>query len=453
MQAFMRGSLDAMATRTALSPKAARPGFRSGEPANTKPWSGVQWSPLFVVFLLYVFIITSNRIPVGTETMVVALIALVFQRDSFRLGPVGLWAIAGLGWSAAGILTAQYTGVVKDAVNEDLKVCLVTLTMINAIRTRRQLSFFLFFFIGCFALFPIRGAVFNYFIYHGTTYGRAAWNFIFSNPNDLAGFLVLQLSIAYGIAAAEPKGWVKKAGVLGGLVIPFVILLTQSRGGFLAMIAFYAIVVEFKTLRIRRIVFGLAGAVIVAVTAPDAVWDRVAGLKNVTNTEQLSEVDPEGSAEQRWEIWKVGSAIWSDNKISGVGRGAYKMAHSVYALQSKFKPTAQGFRDTHSLYLNVLAETGVIGLILFLGMVGHALMFSRRVRKSLPPELKHEATLLKALEAGLLAYMVAGLWGSLAHLVFTFAHVALVWIAAHIVAEAQTRARVRVAPRARISPA
>ena len=70
----------------------------------------------------------------------------------------------------------------------------------------QQIRFFLAFWLACFAFYPVRGALFNYYLYHENLFGRAIWNYIFSNPNDLAAFCILQLSMALGLYAIEEQG-------------------------------------------------------------------------------------------------------------------------------------------------------------------------------------------------------------------------------------------------------
>ena len=90
--------------------------------------------------------------------------------------------------------------------------------------------------------------------------------------------------------------------------------------------------------------------------APNNVLDRVRGLKAIDDG-NLNQVDEEGSAFQRYEIWKVARTIIREHPVTGVGLGAYPAAHRLTATRSQFNPTARGRRDTHSTYLNVTAET------------------------------------------------------------------------------------------------
>ena len=58
---------------------------------------------------------------------------------------------------------------------------------------------------------------------------------------------------------------------------------------------------------------------IVVSAAPAGVWERVGGLRSATSVSNLSEVDPEGSAEQRFEIWQVAVRVVREHAVTETG--------------------------------------------------------------------------------------------------------------------------------------
>src|SRR5690606_396077 len=160
------------------------------------------------------------------------------------------------------------------------------------------------------------------------------------NPNDLAALTLLQLGMALALYLREPKGWPRIAALAGIVLLPFIILLTQSRGAFLAIAAFGLLTIAGQRRRLRSLAIVAVIGAVVAMAAPDSLWERVGGLRNATNTENLQEVDSDGSAEQRYEIWKVARKIAREHPIIGVGVGAYPQAHLRYATGSEFNPIA-----------------------------------------------------------------------------------------------------------------
>ncbi len=253
-------------------------------------------------------------------------------------------------------------------------------------------------FLGFFAFYPVRGALFSYFIYHGTVEGRAAWNYIYSNPNDLAALCLLAAFVHRSECwSANARAWVRYCAMAGAVMLPFVILLTQSRGAFIALVVFALVILKGQKKRRGKILL-LAGAaaVVIALAAPSSVWQRLGTSLNVTNAQSAATAHDEGSARQRLEIWRVARTIFAENPITGVGLGAYSDAHYVYSQRPEFDPIALGHRDAHSTYFHLLAETGAVGFVLFFTMVGATVYDAERTRrraKTLQPAARDAALL------------------------------------------------------------
>ena len=118
--------------------------------------------------------------------------------------------------------------------------------------------------------------------------------------------------------------------------------------------------------------------------------------------------------------------------MTGIGAGAYPMAHAAYAQDEEFDRTAAGTRDTHSTYLNVLAETGVPGAIAFFGLVLGVAFGAERTRRQCKQRAPHLALPLFFLEMGLIAFLAAGVFDSFVDLSFLYIHLALLWATAEL---------------------
>jgi probable O-glycosylation ligase (exosortase A-associated) len=388
----------------------------------------VEWSLVFTAFLVYVFVILSYRFPVGDIAVAAALLGLLLQRHPLRLPPFLLWFGAFLGWIALGYVQSQYRDVVWLALIDLLKLWLIVLVGVNALRTPAQIRFFMVFVVGLFAIFPIRGALFNYAVYRNTVFGRAIWNYFYSNPNDLAAVIILMLSMAVALLVTERKGWVRVGALASAFVLPVVILLTQSRGGFIGLALAAAIAVASQRRKAGAILAVIALAVVLIIFVPSGAWDRLASIRKVTSVSTLHEADPEGSAESRFAIWRVATRIISDHPLSGVGIGAYPSAHRDYTLYNEeIIHGARGSKDTHSTYLNVLAETGALGLFLFLGMIAAVVYPAEKARRRLKREAPPAAKQVFYLELGLLSFLLAGVFGSFARISFLYLQLILIW--------------------------
>ncbi|MFN2400262.1 MAG: O-antigen ligase family protein [Gemmatimonadaceae bacterium] len=438
------------------------------------PIAGVEWTPVYLGFMLYVFVVTTYMLDAGTLAMGAALIGLIFLRGGIRFPVLLGWLAIFILWGIIGYAQTRYPHAVWERLILLSKLWLVALAAANALRTSRQLRLFIIFFLACYALFPVRGALMNKFFYGHNVAGRVVWNHIFENPNDLAALTLLQVSMVVGLLVTEPKGWVKWAAIAGAGVLPLLILMTQSRGAILALAIVGVIGVWSQRKQLRKLLtpkrrtrLRLAAVAIgafVLISAPRAVWDRLSGLTRATSTARLGEVDEEGSARQRWAIWKIAWQVAAQDPLIGVGVGAYPFAHlSVARLGGKVDPlmasrltcvktntgtspttttsrvvtcedlpNARGFRDAHSTYLYVLAETGVVGLLIFSALFITTVVGVERIRRRAREYLPRQALQLFYLELGLLAFFLAGIFGSFSQLSFLYIHLVLVWAASEV---------------------
>jgi putative inorganic carbon (hco3(-)) transporter len=409
---------------------------------TSNPFVGIGFSPAFVGFCAYMLAIITYRFPIGTAAMVIALVTLPFEKHQLRLPALAGLSIALVAWAFLGLTTTVYPDVVVVAVSDFAKVCAVIFVAANVLVTRSRFRAFVVGTLILWALFPIRGTIFAYFIYHGDVEGRAAWNFIYSNPNDLASLCLLELSMALGVLAVEKRPWVRMGTQLTAGLLVLVIVLTQSRGAIIAL-SVVGLILGRKYIRdVRAIISVVILAAFVFLIAPDSVWRRFSTIKEATNTEYL---DPEtvdlatrqdqSSSQQRLAIWDVATSIVSENIFTGVGLGAYRNAHEVMAQRPRFDPAARGPRDTHSTYLNIMAETGIPGFVLFVAIIVLTLKDSRAARKKMGAVAPAFALQLFNMEVGLYGFLVAGIWGSYGAMVPTYVHLVLMHVASKLLLE------------------
>ena len=393
------------------------------EIANLKT---IEWSLVYVGFLGYVFVFTTYKLPVGDVSIGLALLGLLVQRHRFRFTRLQVWFGLFILWAGIGYFTTAYPNDVSKELTDLIKIWLIALVATNALRSPQQIRFFIIFFLGWYVFYPARGAILNN-MSGDPFYARAAWNYLFENSNDLAALSILQLSMAAGLVATERKGLVRVGAIVAVVILPIVVFLTESRGAFIALMFFAAFTLRGRINLKTILPLVLVGAIAIAF-APSGLWTRLSGLakfSTATGT-NLREVDPEGSAEGRWYILVIASQIVRDHPTIGVGVGAYPLAHWAYSPRNSNLPgTARGPRDTHNTYMNVAAETGLPGLALFLGLCGAVLARAEHVRRRVRRTMPGGSQQLVYLEAGLAAYLLAGVFGSFAKLPFLYVHLVL----------------------------
>lgn len=172
---------------------------------------------------------------------------------------------------------------------------------------------------------------------------------IFKNTNDIAAVMTMLLPLAAAPFFLRSRGRYEKliAGipVLIGLTV---LALAQSRGAVLSVVAAAG---TYALLKFRTKALGVIAIVAI-----------LAGGMAATKVFNRGEGDMEGSSTSRKSFWISGLRMALYNPVMGVGFGQFPENFESYATEitGEF-----GKRTAHSTWILALAETGVIGLLLF----------------------------------------------------------------------------------------
>jgi O-antigen ligase len=385
--------------------------------------AGVRWSPELIGLIYFVVAITTFYLPWPGAGTALALMALLPRLAEWRLPPSARWLAALVSWALLSAILSAYQKEAIDQWIEIAKLFLIFVLIANSIRSTGDFRILGVAAVGAFLLFPFRGAVFNY-AGGNTTFGRAIWNYAYSNPNDLATIAILFAFIAFAVASCSRARATRWAMFASGGALLMLVFFTQSRGALLGLAVPVPFLFWQSKRKLRLLAFATFAAGSVALVAPQSVWDRLSGLSNVSLEGGMRGVDQEGSAEQRFQILQIAMSIAQDHALFGTGPGVYHLYHLQYAPSLRDKaPTAFGARDAHNTYVRLLAELGVPGLLLFVAFVGSMLRSLNSQRKGAPESIGARASAW--LFYGLIAYLVAGLFGSYAYVNYLYVFLSL----------------------------
>ena len=399
---------------------------------SSLPWPDT-WSPQYLALLVYAFGMVTGRLPVGTLAVAIGLVSLSLSSPGFRGGRPLQWMALLVAWTAIGFLFTEFREIIAgEALVERVKLLLIAVLAVGAIRSVKQAQFFLFFSMICFLAYPVRGALMNFFVYSYTDFGRAVAGGIYNNSNDLAAMSLLQLSVAGSMLATSIGATRKLLLLVVAAVIALTILLTQSRGVYVGGIVFVGLIVISGKRKFRSLVAILAMFAVLAAAAPESTFERFFKFAaTVSSDAGIDEADPEGSAEGRSDIYRIALQVSLDHPIFGVGVGVYPIVNEYYAYaMDDISSTAMRRNDAHSTYLTLLAENGFVGLLLFLLLVRSALLAANSARvyclESNPPVAEQ----LRYLLAGYIGFMTAATVGTYTTISMTYVHLFAVWILA-----------------------
>lgn len=187
------------------------------------------------------------------------------------------------------------------------------------------------------------------------------------DPNELAATLAAGFMLSIGLAATHKAGTVPKLALYGvGAVCVIAAILTVSRGGVIALgaaLAFSPLLARKKLRAAVIVAFALTLIVtFILVLAPDGTVERL--------------TDRDGGS-GRTDIWKVAIRMIEAQPVAGVGIGNFKDASVGYVITPGSpidnKTLISQPSVAHNMYLEIWAETGLVGLLLFLGVLGGCL--------------------------------------------------------------------------------
>ena len=410
---------------------------RTPAPASALPWYGLA---------IFTFFFITARLPaLFTEFGIyLALLGLVLRPQDFGFPPPLRWAVLFLLWALVTAFFAVAPETTWQALLEWLKVLVIFSVLVNVLRTPQQLRFYILLILVAFVIYPARGTLLNY-VHGNTLAGRAIWNKIYANPNDLGAITLLMLGLALAIATVKAQNArVRQAAAALVPVTLLIILLTQSRGVFIGLLIGFG---PPLLARLRKRPSGMAPVLavlaVIAVLIPAASWHRLGSITNLTDviagTHKPVSSTPgesslytrmaEESARQRYEVLKTGLRIFASHPVLGVGIGGYREANVRYAPKL-------GERDAHNTYVSLAAETGLPGLLLWLGLVGSVLAQVRRRRAHL--EADDHMIQVIWIERALIGFLVACFFATYGGLTVFYIFLGILWAASNVLGRGPT---------------
>lgn len=235
------------------------------------------------------------------------------------------------------------------------------------------------------------------------------------SSNFYALILIPMVPLAMDRLWHEKSNWLRFLAAWALIVSVLSIVFTYSRGGFVALV----VVVVLMLLRMKLNPLFIAALVAVGLLIwqflPAQYTDRIGTLSDLFGGETSTAVSTDISFRGRLSETTVAWLMFLDHPIQGVGLANYNDNYQDYS-QNLGLDTRLEARSAHSLYLEIAAETGLIGLIAFgaiLWVLFQGLAQSNAIFKQ--ARLPDYAHLTIALAIAILGYLVGSVFLHLAY--------------------------------------
>lgn len=352
------------------------------------------------------YAVGGSRVAAAAPVAAIALLAWAVRRSGDRapirtgtlpraslLGLLGAFALAGL-FAEARLVSARET--LNFALTATLLVALVDeLSESSALRGALvDLLVATAGACGALAIAQAVGWIPGEFPRWGTPFHRASLGF--GQPNALGLFLAVLLPLAFHRVAVS-RGPARLAATAATAAAGLGLVATFSRASWVAVVA--GVLAPVLAGRHRQ-----AARAALALAAGALAVEAATGMLSDTAVRTLGD----WVLEQRAALFLAGVQMFLDRPILGVGPGGFAEQVEVYAARI---PGLWDYQATpHNAYVQMAAEAGIVGLLVFLLFLGACLTAFLRAART--PALAREESLRRALLCSLVTLLVAsmGIW-------------------------------------------
>jgi putative inorganic carbon (hco3(-)) transporter len=251
--------------------------------------------------------------------------------------------------------------------------------------------------------------------------------------NELGTTMACTFPILVYLALRERNLLLRASAGIIGMSSLWLMTRTGSRASLLGFLAGCLYLWWNSKHRVLVGVVGAAALLAVFVTLPDQYQDRYRTLT-------VSQLD--GSSRSRIQTWTVGLKMIAARPLFGVGIGCFGAARA-----DAFSIGKRSFLESHSLYVQVPSEIGLVGAAAFFVLFS-VLKRNRRALKlaAKEPDRRWEHGVLSGLCGGFLVLLVSGGFGHSMMRPTWYLYAGLVVVIYRLVANPESHERPRTGP-------
>lgn len=257
-------------------------------------------------------------------------------------------------WMVVTTVFAIHPGDSSVMLQRVIKIMLMNLVVMMAVRTKEQLHWMLWALVGSLGYYGIKGGLFTIATGGSFRVWGPEGSFIFGN-NEVALAFVVIIPIFYYLYLISNKKWLKY-GMVGAIgLCALASLGSYSRGALLALLGMFGFL-WLKSPKKAALGVGMALLLPMIILFMPAKW-----------TERMDTIDnykEDGSAMGRINAWQMATNLAIDRPLTGGGFEIY----DAYVF-ARYAPMPNDIHAAHSIYFQCLGEHGFVGLGLYLAFV------------------------------------------------------------------------------------
>jgi O-antigen ligase len=394
----------------------------------------IEWGLLALVFMTYTrfsdVLVQFDHFPSTAQPFVALLIIVVLAHWVLYGRAPGEWKQSALlvaGYGLVGYVSLLYAAnfalsqaALSNYVKDAIIAILVTMLLVHGVALRHVIWTLLLagIFMGSISVFQqLTGSFSNNFF----GFGQASLQNIvgqnndyriggpIGDPNFYAQILVVLVPLALDRLWHEHNRLLRLLAGWALLACGLSIIFTYSRGGFIATIVVAALMLIRRPPNLLALLV-TAGLIITLLQfIPANYTQRLSTLLSFvpeSDTSVSSEISLRGRQSENEVAW----LMFTDHPILGVGLDNFKVYYQEYSRRLGIDPRAEA-RDPHNLYLQIAAQTGLVGLIAFgtiLWVMFRGLQSARMAFAV--ARLPQFSSMTMAFGVGMIGYLIAALF-------------------------------------------
>jgi hypothetical protein len=231
--------------------------------------------------------------------------------------------------------------------------------------------------------------------------------------NYFAQFMLMVIPIGAALAATQSSLTRKAALIIGSMLIGVGVVLTFSRGAAVAAAALVATAVVLRLVAPRFVLVGALCLGVLVVGFPQYVT-RISTIAAVADLSPDASSDLSDSALRGRAAENAAALLaFAEHPLIGLGPGQFPSSYTTYARKAGVEDLHATDRRAHSLFLAMLAEVGILGTAVFLGILAAIAIPLVRIRRRAQDPV--DALIATGLLLGILAFLFAGAFLDLAY--------------------------------------
>lgn len=185
-----------------------------------------------------------------------------------------------------------------------------------------------------------------------------------ADPNDFAFFLLAAVPLAVGLRRLGRRSW---PWDLALLLLVLGVAGTLSRGAILGLLVMTVVALISGMIRLR-VVLALGVLIGTALSLTAALFPHL-----VEVSLQQKEYIADQNVSQRFQLWEAASRMTLESPVLGLGPGSFSLYSRDYMRTVPIDPL-HDLDVAHNTYLELSSELGVLGLAVFLTILGSAFL-------------------------------------------------------------------------------